>query len=186
MPTAAEGDTALSALFDAHVRAEFVDRDLDATMATMTERPYVNHVPTMAGDLGREAVRAFYGRHFIGKWPADTPIEPVSRTVGQDRAVDEMIIRFTHDVEMDALLPAVRPTGRPVELALVAIMGTEHGKLSYKHIYWDQASLLVQVSALDPAGLPVAGAEQARKLLDPSLPSNTLMRPESGTVPVRA
>jgi carboxymethylenebutenolidase len=65
-------------------------------------------------------------------------------------------------------------------------MGTEHGKVAYEHIYWDQASLLVQVGALDPAELPVAGAEQARKLLDPSLPSNTLMRPESGTVPVTA
>jgi carboxymethylenebutenolidase len=174
----AGGDPAtLGALFDAHVRAEFVDRDVEATMATMTEEPYVNHVPVMTGGFGREQVRRFYADHFVGKWPADTQVRPVSRTVGQGRVVDELLISFTHDVAMPAILPGVPPTGRRVELPFVVVMGTEGGKVAYEHIYWDQAGLLVQVGLLDPAGLPVAGGEAARKLLDPAgLPSNTLLR----------
>jgi carboxymethylenebutenolidase len=170
-----EDPATLGALFDAHVRAEFVDRDVDATMATMTERPYVNHVPAMTGGHGREAVRRFYADHFIGQWPADTQVRPISRTVGQGRVVDELLISFTHDREMDAILPGVAPTGRRVELPFVVVVGTEGGKVAYEHIYWDQASLLVQVGLLDPEGLPVAGVEEARRLLDPTLPSNTLM-----------
>ena len=177
MPVDSREDAAtLGALFDAHVRAEFVDRDVEATMATMTERPYVNHVPVMTGGFGREAVRRFYAEHFVGKWPADTQVRPVSRTAGQGRVVDELLISFTHDVEMPAILPGVPPTGRRVELPFVVVMGTEGGKVAYEHIYWDQAGLLVQVGLLDPAGLPVVGAEAARKLLDPALPSNTLIR----------
>ena len=174
--TGEDDAAALGALFDAHVRAEFVDRDVEATMATMTERPYVNHVPVMTGGLGREAVRRFYAEHFVGKWPADTQVRPVSRTAGQGRVVDELLISFTHDVEMPAILPGVPPTGRRVELPFVVVVGTEGGKVAYEHIYWDQAGLLVQVGLLDPAGLPVVGAEAARKLLDPALPSNTLIR----------
>lgn len=180
MDAAATGDddpAALGALFDAHVHAEFVDMDVDATMATMTERPYVNHVPVMTGGVGRDAVRRFYADHFVGHWPADTQVRPVSRTAGQGRVVDELMISFTHDRVMDAILPGVPPTGRRVELPFVVVMGIEGGKVAYEHIYWDQASMLVQVGLLDPAGLPVAGVDEARKLLDPAgLPSNTLMR----------
>jgi carboxymethylenebutenolidase len=176
MPDGATDDAAvLGALFGLHVRAEFVDRDLDGTMATMTERPYVTHVPVMTGGYGRDAVRAFYGAHFIGKWPADTRITQVARTVGQGRVVDELIMSFTHDIMMDAILPGVAPTGRAVELPVVVVMGTESGKVAYERIYWDQATALVQIGLLDPGRLPVTGAEQARKLLDPSLPSNALM-----------
>jgi carboxymethylenebutenolidase len=164
------------AIFDAHVRAEFVERDIEATIATLTESPYVTHVPVLTGGFGREEVRRFYGRHFIGRWPADTRIQPVSRTVGQGRVIDELILSFSHDVEMPALLPGVPSSGREVELPFVVIMGIEGGKVAYEHIYWDHASLLVQVGLLDPATLPVSGAEQARKLLDPTLPSNALIR----------
>jgi carboxymethylenebutenolidase len=170
-----EDPAILGALFDAHVRAEFVDRDIDATMATMTEQPYVNHVPVMTGGYGREAVRRFYAEHFIGRWPADTRITPVSRTAGQGRVVDELIMSFTHDVEMPAILPGVAPTGRRVELPVVVVVGSEGGKIAYEHIYWDQASVLVQIGLLDPKSLPVTGAEQARKMLDKSLPSNALI-----------
>ena len=166
----------LGAVFDAHVRHEFVDRDIDATMQTMTAEPYVTHVPVMTGGVGRAEVREFYTRHFIGRWPADTAITPVSRTVGADRVVDEMVLAFTHDVEMDAILPGVPPTGRRVEVPFVVVMAFEGGKVAHEHIYWDQASMLVQVGLLDPSKLPVTGIEQARKLLDKSLPSNTLMR----------
>jgi carboxymethylenebutenolidase len=165
----------LGAVFDAHTRAEFVDRDLEATMATMVDEPYLNHVPVMTGGIGREAVRRFYRDYFIGRWPADTKLVPISRTVGQDRVIDEFVVCFTHDVEMPAILPGVPPTGRYVELPHVAVVGFAGSKIAYEHIYWDQASILVQIGLLDPTSLPVAGADQARKMLDKSLPSNALI-----------
>ena len=163
------------AVFDAHVRAEFVERSVEATMATMTEAPYVTHVPVMTGGYGREQVRQFYADWFVGRWPADMQVTQISRTVGQGRVIDELIASFTHDVEMPALLPGIAPTGRKVRLPHVVVMGIVDGKVAYDHIYWDQASLLVQVGLLDAAKLPVVGAEQADKLRDPTLPSNELI-----------
>jgi carboxymethylenebutenolidase len=165
----------LGSVFDEHVRHEFIDRDVDATMRTMISEPYVVHLPTMTGGVGGDAVRAFYGHHFIGRRPADTNIEPVSRTVGQDRVVDELIIRFTHDVEMPVLLPGVPPTGRVVELPLVVVMGFENGKVAYEHIYWDQASLLVQGGLLDPEQVPAVGADAATWMRNRSGPLNRLL-----------
>ena len=162
-------------VFDAHVRAEFEERSVDATMATMTDTPYVTHVPVLTGGHGRDEVRAFYATWFVGRWPADTEVTQISRTVGQGRVIDELIITFTHDIEMPALLPGIAPTGRKVALAHVVLMGIVDGKVAYEHIYWDQASLLVQVGLLDPTTLPVSGAEQAAKLRDPTLPSNELI-----------
>jgi carboxymethylenebutenolidase len=167
----------IGAVFDAHVAAEFVDLDLDATMATMTDDPYVNHVPVMTGGLGFEGVRAFYGAHFIGKWPQDVQITPVSRTLGEHQVVDELVLEFTHDIEMPQLLPGVAPTGRHVRLAFCVVVGFENGKVHHEHIYWDQASLLVQVGLIDPADFPVTGAEQAENVLDPRAhPLNQLIR----------
>jgi carboxymethylenebutenolidase len=163
------------AAFDAHIRAEFVERDVDATMATMTDEPYVTHVPVLTGGYGRDEVQRFYSTYFVGRWPADTQIKPISRTVGQGRVIDEIIVTFTHDVEMPALLPGVAATGCKVELPFVVVMGIENGKVAYEHIYWDQGSLLAQVGLLDPTKLPVTGADQTRKLLDPKLPSNELI-----------
>jgi carboxymethylenebutenolidase len=170
-------DHDIGAVFDDHVAAEFVDLDLDATMATMTDDPYVNHVPVMTGGVGFEGVRRFYGDHFIGKWPKDVEITPVSRTVGEDQVVDELVLSFTHDIEMDQLLPGVAPTGRHVQLAFCVVVGFENGKVAHEHIYWDQASLLAQVALLDPDVLPITGAEQAENVLDPRAhPLNELIR----------
>jgi carboxymethylenebutenolidase len=167
----------LAAVFDDHVAAEFVDLDLDATMATMTDDPYVNHVPVMTGGVGSDAVREFYGNHFIGKWPQDVEITPVSRTIGVDQVVDELVLSFTHDIEMPQLLPGVPPTGRPVRLAFCVVVGFEDGKVSHEHIYWDQASLLAQIGLIDAEKLPVTGAEQAGNVLDPrARPLNDLIR----------
>lgn len=166
----------LSAIFDEHVANEFVAKDLAATMTTMTADPFVNHVPTMAGGVGADAVADFYGKYFIGHWPDDTKIVPVSRTVGADRVVDEMIMSFTHDIAMPTFLPGIAATGRAVQLPVVVVMGFEADKVAYERIYWDQASLLVQVGLLDETLLPVTGAAQARKVLDKDLPSNTLLR----------
>jgi carboxymethylenebutenolidase len=133
------------AVFDAHVRAEFVERSVEATMATMTDAPYVTHVPVMTGGYGRDQVHQFYADWFVGRWPADMQVTQISRTVGQGRVIDELIASFTHDVEMPALLPGIAPTGRKVTLPHVVVMGIVDGKVAYEHIYWDQASLLVQV-----------------------------------------
>jgi carboxymethylenebutenolidase len=165
----------LGEVFDAHTGAEFETRDIDATMATMSETPSVTHVPVMTGGHGREAVRRFYQTWFIGRWPKDIALKRLSRTVGKDRVVDEVIVSFTHDCEMPALLPGIAPTGRKVVLPHVVVVGFDNGKIAYEHIYWDQASLLVQIGVLDRAKLPVTGAEQADRLLDPTLPSNTLI-----------
>jgi carboxymethylenebutenolidase len=166
----------LEALWEAHCRYEFETRDVDATMATMVADPYVNHIPTMTGGVGHDHLKRFYKYHFIGANPPDTEMVPVSRTVGASSIVDEMIFRFTHTSEIDWMLPGIAPTGRRVEIPLVAIVRFDGDKLVHEHIYWDQASVLVQLGLLDPAGLPVAGAETARKVLDKTLPSNTLMK----------
>ncbi|WP_204081240.1 nuclear transport factor 2 family protein [Mycobacterium riyadhense] len=166
----------LSAIFDEHVAHEFVARDVGATMATMSATPFVNHVPTMMGGVGFDGVADFYGNYFVGHWPADTTINPVCRTVGADRVVDEAVMSFTHDIPMPTLLPGVPPTGRAVMLPVVVVMGFEGDKVAYERIYWDQASLLVQVGLLDEALLPVTGADQARKVLDKDLPANTLLQ----------
>ena len=164
-------------VFDDHVAAEFVDMDLDATMATMTDEPYVNHVPVMTGGVGVDGVRQFYRDHFIGKWPQDIAITSVSRTVGDDQVVDELVLSFTHDIEMDQLLPGVAPTGRHVQLPFCVVVKFDGGKVAHEHIYWDQASLLVQVGLLDRSGLPVTGAEQAENVLEPrAQPLNELIR----------
>ncbi len=154
----------LGAIFDEHVANEFVTRDIDATMATMTAQPSVNHVPTMKGGVGRDDVAAFYTSSFIGHWPADTAITAVSRTVGASQVVDEMILSFTHDIVMDTFLPGLAPTGRSVRIPVVAVVGFQDDLVHFERIYWDQASLLVQLGLIDPAGLPVTGVEQADKV----------------------
>ena len=165
----------LEALWERHLEHEFATRDTAATMATMVAEPYVNHIPTMTGGTGADALSRFYAEHFIPKMPKDTTLIPLSRTVGADRVVDEMIFSFTHDEEIDWMLPGVAPTGRAVSVPLVAIVAFRGGRVHHEHIYWDQASVLVQVGLLDPGGLPVAGAETARKAADETLPSNRLI-----------
>lgn len=159
------------ALFEKHVGAE-LEGDLDTTMATMSDTPHLNHVPTMAGGVGQSGVRAFYRDHLVGKFfPPDVKMVNVSRTVGQDQIVEELVISFTHTMVIDWLLPGVAPTGKAVEMAVAVIVGFQGDKISHEHIYWDQAGVLVQIGLLDPAGLPVTGAESARKVLNPKLPA---------------
>jgi carboxymethylenebutenolidase len=169
-PVAANAD-----VFDEHMAAEFELRDIERTMGTMVDDPYLNHVAVMTGGRGAAEVRRFYEEHFIPRWPADTTAVPVSRTIGSDQVVDELVMAFTHDVEMDFMLPGVPPSGRPVQLPVAAVVGVRDGRIAHEHIYWDQATVLVQVGALDPAGLPVTGADQARKMLDRSIAPNALI-----------
>lgn len=168
----------LATLWEAHMDWEFVGKDAAATVETMTQGAYCNHGPVLTGGTGAEQMLAFYRDHFIPRIPADMTMERISRTIGQNRVIDEQVIRFTHEVAMDWMLPGVAPTGKRVEAVFVVIVQFDaDGKVAHEHIYWDQATVLVQLGLLDPAGLPVAGVESARKALDQrSCPSNELIR----------
>jgi len=166
----------LRQLWEEHVRYEFSTHDTDDTLATMVDDAYVNHIPVLTGGMGRDELREFYSKRFIPQMPPDTEMTPVSRTIGDDQLVDEMVFKFTHTIPMDWMLPGIAPTGKRVEVPLVAIIRFRDGKLAHEHIYWDQASVLVQIGLLDASKLPVAGVESARKVVDPTLPANELMR----------
>ncbi|SAK84114.1 carboxymethylenebutenolidase [Caballeronia catudaia] len=166
----------LSALWEEHLAHEFTTRNVDATMATMVAEPYVNHIPTLTGGVGYKELKRFYSHHFVHANPPDTVITPVSRTVGATQIVDEVLFCFTHTTEIDWMLPGIAPTGKRVEIPLLAVVKFRGNKLYHEHIYWDQASVLVQIGLLDPTGLPTAGVETAHKLLDETIPSNTLMK----------
>jgi carboxymethylenebutenolidase len=163
----------LEALWEKHLEGEFVTSDADATIATMVERPYVNHVPTMIGGFGREQLHRYYQHHFIPQAKGSQMI-PVSRTVGSDRLVDEFVASFIHDTPNDTLLPGVAPTGKRIEVPMVAIVHFRGDKLCKEHLYWDQASVLAQIGLLDTSSLPITGAEAAAHVLDENLPLNTL------------
>jgi carboxymethylenebutenolidase len=171
----------LSNLWEEHIKYEFETRNTEDTLKTMVDDAYVNHIPVMTGGVGRQELREFYSTRFISQMPPDTEMTPISRTIGDDRLVDEMVFKFTHTIAMDWMLPGIAPTGKRVEVPLVVIVHFRDGKLAHEHIYWDQAAVLVQLGLLDPSMLPVAGMESARKVLDPTLPSNALIhRAERG------
>jgi carboxymethylenebutenolidase len=157
----------LDRLWEEHTKHEFVTRDTEATLDTMVDDAYVNHVPVLTGAYGKDGLRRFYSRDFIPSMPPDTKLTPISRTVGETQLVDEMIFSFTHTQEMPWMLPGIAPTGRHVEVALVAIVQFRDGKLAHEHIYWDQASVLKQIGLLTDPALPVFGAESARKVVNP-------------------
>jgi carboxymethylenebutenolidase len=165
----------LDRIWDRHTELEFAVRAAEETMTTMIAEPYVNHVPVMTGGTGYAQTLRFYKHHFIQTAPRDSRLVPISRTIGADRVVDEMLFCFTHDVEIDWMLPGIAPTGRHVEIPLVAIVRFRGDKIHSEHIYWDQASVLVQIGVLDPQLYPVAGVETARKAYDEHQPSNGLM-----------
>ncbi len=166
----------LPALWEEHVKHEFATRDTEATLATMAPDAYVNHVPVLTGGVGCDQLREFYSKRFIPKMPADTEMTPVSRTIGAERLVDEMVFSFTHSIEMDWMLPGLAPTGRRVSVPLVVIVHFRQGKLAHEHIYWDQASVLVQLGLIDSGQVPVSGKESAHKVLHPESAANALIQ----------
>lgn len=171
----ANAEQILSKRWDEHVTYEFATRNTEDTLRTMVPDAYVNHIPVLTGGVGHEELREFYSKRFIPQMPSDTRMTPVSRTIGSDRLVDEMVFEFTHTIKMDWMLPGIEPTGKPVRIPLVVIVHFRDGKLAHEHIYWDQASVLAQLGLMETARLPVAGVESAEKVLDPRLPSNRLM-----------
>jgi carboxymethylenebutenolidase len=174
-PPLSRDQQAMVKLWEEHLASEFKAKSAKAAVDTMVEQPYVNHVPVMTGGVGRKQLAHFYGKYFIPQMPPDTEIIPISRTIGRERIVDEFVFKFTHTVQMDWFLPGVAPTNKPVEVVKVVVVQFQDGKIASERIHWDQASVLVQVGLLKPDKLPVAGVQTAKKVLDPSLPSNELM-----------
>ena len=172
----ASAQKSLSDRWDEHVKYEFATRDTEDTLKTMVPDAYVNHVPVLTGGVGHDQLREFYSKRFIPQMPPDTSMTPVSRTIGVDRVVDEMVFEFTHTIKMDWMLPGVQPTGKHVKIPLVVIVHFRDGKLAHEHIYWDQASVLAQLGLIETAKLPIVGVETAEKVLNPSLPANELMK----------
>lgn len=189
----------LEAIWEEHTRYEFAERDVDKTMATMVDEPYVNHIPTMTGGVGQANLRAFYTHHFIHSNPPDTSISLVSRTVGVDRVIDEFILSLTHSTLIPWLLPGIPPTGRKLSLPFTAIVTMRGDRLCRESISWDQGTALQQLGLLPEwvrfpyeiggvemgvgkrveVRLPVAGVELCSKLVDEtSGESNGLMRRE--------
>jgi carboxymethylenebutenolidase len=166
----------LSNLWEEHIKYEFEARNTEDTLKTMVADAYVNHIPVMTGGVGQKELREFYSKRFIPQMPPDTEMTPISRTVGTERLVDEMGFKFTHTIAMEWMLRGIAPTGKRVEFQSVVVVHFRDSKLAHEHIYWDQASVLVQIGLLDASKLPVAGAETSRKALDPTLPSNTLLQ----------
>jgi carboxymethylenebutenolidase len=166
---------ALQELWEEHLGYEFGTHSTEDALATMVEDAYVNHIPIMTGGVGKPALREFYSKYFIPQMPPDIELIPISRTIGTNQLVDEMLAKFTHTVQMDWMLPGIAPTGKLVKVAVVGIVQFRDGKLAHEHLYWDQASVLVQIGLLDPGTLPVVGVDSARKALDPNLPSNALI-----------
>jgi carboxymethylenebutenolidase len=146
----------------------------------MVASPTVHEVPVMIGGNGRVEVYEFYAKYFLPQIPTDIEVVPVTRTIGQGRLVDEIVLRFTHTIRMDWMLPGVPPSGKRVEVALVVVVQFEGDKMVHEHLYWDQASVLVQLGLLEPGGLPVVGADGARSLLDRSIPLNALIHRAEG------
>ncbi|KAE8355062.1 hypothetical protein BDV28DRAFT_155662 [Aspergillus coremiiformis] len=171
-------DVDLEERWEEHLEAKFFSMDLSNTM-----EPYVNHLtpavtytPTVSGGIGTHALRRFYEQNFLPTLPPSMRLRLISRTIGIDRVVDELHAAFQHTHEIPWMLPGVPPTRKPVEVILVSIVSLRSGRLYSEHVYWDQASVLVQVGLLDPKlvpqgvqgvdSLPVVGREAARRILE--------------------
>lgn len=174
MPSFSASEQALIDVWEAHTAAEFEHKDADAAIATMTEHPVLIHVPVGTGATGREALRKFYREIFIPQMPPDAELQLLNRSVAQNRVFDEFILHFTHTVRMDWFAPGIEPTGRRLVVPHVGIIAFEGGRISSEHIYWDQATVLMQLGVLG-SGLPALGANQADRLLNPDAPANELI-----------
>jgi carboxymethylenebutenolidase len=135
-------------VWEEHVRQEFVVRDVEAALATMTDDASVTIVPLNVGGRGKAGVRAFYRDVLIPTIPADMQTTPVSRVVGDGYVVDELRFTFTHGNRMDWILPGVPPTHRRVDLAHVVVVEFRGDRILAERVYWDQATVLRQIGLL--------------------------------------
>ncbi|KAK5946282.1 hypothetical protein PMZ80_000424 [Knufia obscura] len=178
----------LEGVVDWHNRLKWSGKedDVEDLMKSVGKGAVLNHAPTMTGGIGKKDLKRFYSEFFAERNPPDLKTKLLSRTVGSDTVVDEMLVGFTHSVEMPWILPGIPPTGKRVEVVLVTVIGIRGGKVCAENVHWDQASVLVQVGLLDPKHvpssfkateegkekqverLPVFGLEAARKVADES------------------
>ncbi|KAI0110647.1 NTF2-like protein [Hypoxylon sp. NC0597] len=160
-------DVDLERVLEQNVDGKFYTRHLQQTMSTYSthKSPHVTHVPTLTGGIGTEELRRFYSEFFIDRNPPSMKLTLLSRTVGADRVVDELHIAFKHTQEMPWILPGVPPTNKRVEVLVVSIVTLRGGKLYHEHVYWDQASVLVQVGLLDPSVVPKKASDNGVKRL---------------------
>ncbi|KFZ03355.1 hypothetical protein V502_11016 [Pseudogymnoascus sp. VKM F-4520 (FW-2644)] len=167
-------DVDLEDIWERHLSHEFVTRNAVATIGTMTSNPSVVHIPTLTGGVGQRELLRFYDEFFIPSNPPNMRTKLLSRTVGSDKIIDEMLISFTHTQEIPWLLPGVPPTRKYIEFVLVSVVKIIGGKLESERLHWDQASVLVQAGLLDARlgaiglgesgvrRLPIVGAEASR------------------------
>ncbi|KAF4973609.1 hypothetical protein FSARC_149 [Fusarium sarcochroum] len=156
----------LEAIWDEHTYYEFADRSVEHTMSTMVDQPYVNHVPTLTGGIGRESLTKFYRQNFIFQNSADTELELISRTIGIDRVIDEFINKCTHDSTVDWLLPGVPPTFKKIEVPFTAVVNIRGDRLYHEHIGWDQGTVLAQLGLMPqylPFPYPIEGQKEGAR-----------------------
>ena len=138
----------IESVWTEHLAGEFASKDVEATLATMVDDAYVNHVPVNTGGRGKEELRAFYRDNFIPSWPEDMQMTPVNRVIGDGQLVDELRVTFTHSKTMDWFLPNVPPTNKQVTVDFVVVVQFHGDKLACERIYWDQATVLRQIGRL--------------------------------------
>lgn len=172
----APGERAAVTLWEKHLDSEFAQKSPEAALDTMTDNPRVTIVPTMIGGKGVEELRNFYSHHFLNQLPPDMEVVPVSRTIGQGRVIDELVLRFTHTIQMDWVLPGIPPTGRRIEFAMVVVVHTDGDRIAAENLYWDNATILQQAGLITDTKLPILGAESARNMLSHTAPLNELIR----------
>jgi carboxymethylenebutenolidase len=173
-------DKATNALWDKHLESEFAHKSPEEALKTMTDNPRVTIVPSMIGGKGTEELRNFYARHFLNQLPPDMEVTSVSRTIGQGRVVDELVLKFTHTVQMDWVLPGIPPTGKRIEFAMAVVVYTEGDRISAENLYWDSATILKQAGLITDPKLPILGAEHAQNMLSHTAPLNDLLRRAGG------
>jgi carboxymethylenebutenolidase len=138
----------LERLWSEHLDGEFGTKDVEATLATMVDDAYINHMPVNTGGQGKQELRAFYRDVFIPSWPDDLQMQPVNRVVGDNQIVDELHVTFTHTRQMDWFLPGVSPTNQKVEVDFVVVVQFRDDLIACERIYWDHATVLRQVHLL--------------------------------------
>lgn len=138
----------LEQLWATHLKGEFETKDVEATLATMVDDAYVNHMPVNTGGRGKEALRLFYRDDFIPSWPEDLQMTPVNRVVGDEQLVDELHVTFTHSKPMNWFLPKVPPTHKKIAVDFVVVVQFRGDKLACERIYWDHAAVLRQAGLL--------------------------------------
>ncbi len=138
----------IESVWTEHLAGEFASKDVEATLSTMVDDAYVNHMPVNTGGRGKEELRAFYRDNFIPSWPDDVQMTPINRVVGDGQLVDELRVTFTHSKTMNWFLPNVAPTNKRVTVDFVVVVEFRGDKLACERIYWDQATVLRQIGGL--------------------------------------